>query len=33
MTGSLQAVLGPVEDRVAAAIEGLIYKGVEAALA
>jgi hypothetical protein len=28
----LQAVLGPLEDKVAAAIEGLAYKAVEAAL-
>ena len=28
----LQAVLGPLEDQLAAAIEGLAYKGLEAAL-
>jgi hypothetical protein len=28
----LQAVLGPLEDQLAAAIEGLAYRGVEAAL-
>jgi hypothetical protein len=28
----LQAVLGPLEDKVAAAIEGLAYRGLEAAL-